>query len=55
MLVIIITLVLVMLLFGQGSIYVIHKKQLENQERIISRLDLLWTELNQINRNKNES
>ncbi|MCJ8013201.1 hypothetical protein MUG84_15825 [Paenibacillus sp. KQZ6P-2] len=44
---VVIIVILVMLLFGQGSIYVIHKKQLENQERIISRLDLLLKEINQ--------
>ena len=44
---IIIIIVLVMLLLGQGSIYLVHKKQLDNQERIIARLDLLWKELNQ--------
>lgn len=44
---IVIVIILVMILAGQGSIYILHKKQLENQERIISRLDLLWKEINQ--------
>ncbi len=30
---VIISIILIMLLFGQGSIYVVHKKQLENQEK----------------------
>jgi len=45
----IIIVILVMILAGQGSIYVVHKKQLENQERIIARLDLLWKEINRNN------
>jgi hypothetical protein len=46
---IIIIFILVMILIGQGSIYVLHKKQLENDERIINRLNLLWKEINQNN------
>ncbi|HWJ78898.1 MAG TPA: hypothetical protein VNR61_12565 [Niallia sp.] len=47
---IIIIILLFLILVTLISLEIKHKKQIENQERIINRLDLLWKE---INHNKN--
>ena len=49
---VILILLLIFILGSLSSTYLIQKKQLENQERIVSRLDLLWKEINRMKENK---